>query len=190
MARRSGHRNARHPRTCDQRLDHGRSRPIAARRGEHVSPITCEIAVRRASDQLLGLLPADERHVLEEHLASCGQCSELMNQLRTTIAVLQTRRGVEVPDVLPALVADVDDPRSADLVRHLPQLYSLAMALDPATADDLVQETLSRALADPATDTSDAGLAATLTGLAGQREPAWEGPPTPPLGDDPDADEA
>ena len=111
-----------------------------------------------------------------------------MDQLRTTIAVLRNRPGVDVPDVLRELVADADDPRSADLVRHLPQLYSLAVALDPATADDLVQETISRALADPATDTSDAALAATLAGLAGQRQPAWESPPTPPLGDDPDAD--
>jgi DNA-directed RNA polymerase specialized sigma24 family protein len=150
--------------------------------------ITCEIAVRRASEQLIDLLPAEERIVLEEHFASCGQCSRLMDQLRTTIAVLRNRPGLDVPDVLRELVADADDSRSADLVRHLPQLYSLAVALDPASADDLVQETISRALADPATDTSDSALAATLAGLAGQRQPVWEGPPTPPLGDDPDAD--
>ena len=111
-----------------------------------------------------------------------------MDQLRATIAVLRNRPGVVVPDVLHELVADTDDPRSIDLVRHLPQLYSLAVALDPAGADDLVQETISRALADPSTDTSDTALAATLAGLAGQREPAWESPPTPSLGDDPDAD--
>ncbi len=153
-----------------------------------MSTITCEIAVRRASEQLVDLLPAVDRIVLEEHLASCGRCSDLMDQLRTTIAVLRNRPGVVVPDVLRELVADADDRRSANLVRHLPQLYSLAVALDPASADDLVQETISRALADPATDTSDAALAATLAGLAGQRQPAWEGPSTTPLGDDPDAD--
>ena len=150
--------------------------------------ISCEIAVRRASEQLLDLLPAEERIVLEEHLASCGQCSRLMDQLRTTIALLRNRPGIDVPDVLRELAADADDPRGADLVRYLPQLYSLAVALDPASADDLVQETISRALANPATDTSDAALAATLAGLAGRRQPAWESPPTPPLGDDPDAD--
>lgn len=154
-----------------------------------MSPITCEIAVRRASDELLGLLPTEERVVLEEHLASCHRCSDLMDQLRTTIAVLRNRPGLEVPDVLRELVADTDDARSGELVRHLPQLYSLAVALDPAAADDLVQETISRALADPTADTSDAALAATLTGIAGRREPALESPPTPPLGDDPDADE-
>jgi hypothetical protein len=94
--------------------------------------ITCEIAVRRASEQLIDLLPAEERIVLEEHFASCGQCSRLMDQLRTTIAVLRNRPGLDVPDVLRELVADADDSRSADLVRHLPQLYSLAVALDPA----------------------------------------------------------
>ena len=154
-----------------------------------MSTITCEIAVRRASDQLLGLLPADERIVLEQHLASCDRCSDLMVQLRRTIAVLRSRPGVVVPDVLRELVAGSDDARGADMLRHLPQLYSLAVALDPAAADDLVQETVSRALADPAADISDAALAATLAGLAGRSQPAWESPPTPPLGDDRDADE-
>lgn len=154
-----------------------------------MSPITCEIAVRRASDQLAGLLPADERIVLEQHLASCQDCSALMDQLRSTIAVLRNRPDLDLPDVLQGLVADADDARSADLVRHLPQLYSLAVALDPTTADDLVQETISRALADPTTDTSDAALAATLTGLAHQHQPTLESPPTPTPGDDPDADE-
>jgi DNA-directed RNA polymerase specialized sigma24 family protein len=112
-----------------------------------------------------------------------------MDQLRSTIAVLRFRSDIDVPDVLRGLVADADDARSAELVRHLPQLYSLAAALDPATADDLVQETISRALADPTTAISDAALAATLTGLADRRQPAVESPSTPPLGDDPDADE-
>lgn len=62
-----------------------------------------------------------------------------------------------------------------------------AVALDPATADDLVQETISRAHADPTADTSDAALAATLTGLAGRRQQDLESSPTPPFGDDPDA---
>jgi DNA-directed RNA polymerase specialized sigma24 family protein len=154
-----------------------------------MSPITCEIAVRRASDHLAGLLPADERIILEQHLASCPHCSALMDQLRSTIAVLRNRPDLDAPDVLQELVADADDARSADLVRHLPQLYSLAVALDPTTADDLVQETISRALADPTADTSDAALAATLTGIARRRQPALESPSTPPLGDDPDADE-
>ena len=54
-------------------------------------------------------------------------------------------------------------------------------------SDDLVQETISRAHADPTADTSDAALAATLTGLAGRRQQDLESSPTPPFGDDPDA---
>lgn len=154
-----------------------------------MSPITCEIAVHRASDLLADLLPDDERIVLEQHLAACHHCSALMDQLRTTIAVLQSRPGPDVPDVLQELIADTDDERGANLVRHLPQLYSLAIALDPNTAEDLVQETVSRALADPTVSTSDAALSATLTGIAYQRQPSLESPTTPPLGDDPDADE-
>jgi DNA-directed RNA polymerase specialized sigma24 family protein len=154
-----------------------------------VSPITCEVAVRRASDQLAELLPAEERLALEQHLATCPHCSALMDQLRGTIAVLRSRPGPDVPDVLQELVADADDARGAALVRHLPQLYSLAVALDPSAADDLVQETISRALADPTADTSDPALAAMLAGLARRRQPASESPPTPTLGDDPDADE-
>ena len=83
-----------------------------------MSPITCEIAVRRASDRLAGLLPAEEPIVLEQHLATCQHCSALMDQLRSTIAVLRNRPGLDVPDVLQELVADADDARSVDLLRR------------------------------------------------------------------------
>jgi DNA-directed RNA polymerase specialized sigma24 family protein len=153
-----------------------------------VNSLTCQIAVHRAYDQLAGLLPPDERVALEEHLATCDRCADLMAQLRDTIAILQSRRRGEVPDVLRDFAAAGDGERGADLVRHLPQLYALSVALDPANADDLVQETVSRALADPTSSTSESALAATLTDLAARNTPVFESPPPPPAGEDPDAD--
>ena len=150
--------------------------------------MSCELAVHRAYDQLVGLLPAEEREVIEQHLSSCDRCADLMAGLRSTLATLRSRRQFDLPDVLRELAADGDGTRGSDLARHLPQLYALALAIDPATADDLVQETISRALADPSSDISDAALAATLTNLAAGSQPAFESPPTPPPGDDPDAD--
>jgi DNA-directed RNA polymerase specialized sigma24 family protein len=46
---------------------------------------------------------------------------------------------------------------SGALIAQLPHLYALANALDANAADDLVQETLTCALADPDTDTTASG---------------------------------
>jgi hypothetical protein len=46
-----------------------------------------------ASDQVARLLSDAERSVLEDHLVGCDSCSCLMDQLRSTVAVLGSRRG-------------------------------------------------------------------------------------------------
>jgi anti-sigma factor RsiW len=56
-----------------------------------VNPLTCQAAVHAASDQLAGLLSDAERGALEDHLAGCGSCSCLMDQLRSTVAALGSR---------------------------------------------------------------------------------------------------
>jgi DNA-directed RNA polymerase specialized sigma24 family protein len=113
-----------------------------------------------------------------------------MDQLRSTVAVLGSRPDVEVPDSLRAMVADTQGDRAEALTAQLPHLYALANALDANAADDLVQETLTSALADPDTDTTGSGLAATLTRLAAEGGPDVDSPAVPTAGSDPDADEA
>ena len=75
-----------------------------------------------------------------------------MDQLRSTVALLGSRP--EVPDSLRAMVAHTGDDRAEALTAQLPHLYALANALDANAADDLVQETLTSALADPDADTT------------------------------------
>jgi hypothetical protein len=83
-----------------------------------------------------------------------------MDQLRSTVAVLGSRPEVQVPDSLRAMVAHAEGDRAEALTARLPHLYALANALDANTADDLVRETLTSALADPDADTTGHGLAA------------------------------
>jgi DNA-directed RNA polymerase specialized sigma24 family protein len=155
-----------------------------------VNPLTCQAAVHAASDQLAGLLSDAERGALEHHLAGCDSCSCLMDQLRSTVAVLGSRPEVEVPDSLRAMVAHTEGGRAEALTAQLPHLYALANVLDANAADDLVQETLTSALADPDTDATGSGLAATLTRLAAEGGPDVDSPAVPTAGSDPDADEA
>ena len=155
-----------------------------------MNPLTCRAAVHAASDQLAGLLSDAERSELEDHLAGCDSCSCLMDQLRSTVAVLGSRPEAQVPDSLRAMVAHTEGDRAKALTAQLPHLYALANALDANAADDLVQETLTSALADPDTDTTGSGLAAALTRLAAERGPDVESPAVPTAGSDPDADEA
>jgi DNA-directed RNA polymerase specialized sigma24 family protein len=155
-----------------------------------VNPLTCQAAVHSASDQLAGLLSDAERGALEDHLAGCDNCSCLMDQLRSTVAVLGSRPEVQVPDSLLAVVAQAEGDRAKALTGQLPHLYALARALDANASDDLVQETLTSALADPDTDTTGSGLAAALERLAAERGPDVDSAAVPTAGSDPDADEA
>ncbi len=152
--------------------------------------LTCQAAVHAASDQLAGLLSDAERSPVEVHLAGCDSCSCLMDQLRTTVAVLGSRAEAQIPASLRAMVGQARGGRAEALTAQLPRLYALANALDANAADDLVQETLTSALADPDVDTTGSGLAAALARLAAERGPYVESPAIPTAGSDPDADEA
>jgi hypothetical protein len=122
-----------------------------------MNPHTCQAGVSAASDQLAGVLSDAEQGALTDHLAGCDSCSCLMDQLHTTIAALESRPDVQVPDSLRALVTHTGCSRGEALTAQLPPLY----ALDANAADDLVQETLTSALADPDTEATGSGLAAT-----------------------------
>lgn len=156
-----------------------------------MSHLTCEIAVRRASDHLSGLLTDEEAAELDGHLTDCEHCSCLLDQLRETVAVLGSRPGVEVPDTVRALVEATGD-RGDALAGQLPRLYASARAIDDARADDLVQETIRRTLEDPTAAIDPVGLAATLARLATESSPQTTGAtvPEPGTDPDPDADEA
>jgi hypothetical protein len=100
-----------------------------------VNPLTCQAAVRAASDQLAGQLSDAERGALEEHLGGCDSCSCLMDQLYSTIAILRSRPEVQVPDWLAAMVAHTGGGRAEALTAQLPHLYALANALHADAPD-------------------------------------------------------
>jgi hypothetical protein len=87
--------------------------------------------------------------------AACAHGPAAQHRRRTRV----TPR-VQVPDSLRAMVAHAEGDRAEALTARLPHLYALANALDANTADDLVRETLTSALADPDADTTGHGLAA------------------------------
>lgn len=80
-----------------------------------MNPLTCQAAVHAASDQLAGLLSDAERGALEGHLADCESCSCLMDQLRSTVAVLGSRPEEAYDAVVDAALAELD-PLDAGLI--------------------------------------------------------------------------
>lgn len=122
-----------------------------------------------------GLLPEEDRSVVDEHLAGCPNCRLFSDQIDATIEFIDampprqsTERLVEsLADIAPAAQAGNPD----DLLR---QLCRLADSLDITRAEDLVQQTFLSAverdpqrldLAELARDLTDDALADTEPGL-------------------------
>lgn len=59
--------------------------------------LRCRAVVELLSDHLEDALPAGERARVEEHLATCPDCTAYVEQLRTTIGVLGRLREEAVP---------------------------------------------------------------------------------------------
>ena len=60
--------------------------------------IVCRQAVELMAAYLDGVLPADDRHRLEGHLADCPHCTEYLAQLRVTIDTLGHVEPADLPD--------------------------------------------------------------------------------------------
>ena len=114
--------------------------------------VTCEQVVAAASDLLDDVLDPAERADLDSHLSSCENCPTYLSQLRTTIKVLSDRPGVEVPQELRQAVdqaltgADNAEVAAAAYAEHGSHLYSIAAAIAPSEAKDIVESTFVRAL--------------------------------------------
>lgn len=68
--------------------------------------VACRELVALVTDYLDGVLPADWRAGVDEHLAGCGGCTEYLNQIRATVELLG--RLADVPRRDPAARADAD----------------------------------------------------------------------------------
>lgn len=59
--------------------------------------LPCREVVELLTDYLEDALPAGERARVEEHLATCPDCTAYVEQLRTTIGMLGRLREEDVP---------------------------------------------------------------------------------------------
>ena len=59
--------------------------------------LTCREVVELMTDYLEDVLPARERARVEEHLATCPECTAYLEQMRTTIGMLGRLREQDVP---------------------------------------------------------------------------------------------
>ena len=57
----------------------------------------CVKVKERLSDYIEGILSVEEKKLFDEHLGSCGKCSEILSDLRKTIDHLHGLEEVEPP---------------------------------------------------------------------------------------------
>jgi anti-sigma factor RsiW len=60
--------------------------------------LPCRDFVELATDYLEGTLPADQRLVVERHLAFCSPCIDYLDQMRATIRTTGALREEDVPE--------------------------------------------------------------------------------------------
>lgn len=139
--------------------------------------VTCEQVVDAASDILDDVLDPAQRAELDSHLSGSGNCPTYLSQLRSTVEVLSRRPGVDVPEELhqainSALSGSNDaDAAAAAYAEHAENLYTIAAAIDPRSADDIVEATFVRALEEGSAAFTHERLSEILVDIAETPDP-------------------
>ncbi|MDF1604092.1 hypothetical protein [Nocardioides sp. YIM 152315] len=152
----------------------------------------CDDVARYGSLAFDGSLPLQGAVEIGEHLMSCDACTNYIDQVAKTIALIGLRPPTNRPPTLrepdrrdESRAAAGEPPRDlesdAALIRTQAWLVSLARAIDPAHAEDLVQSAWDHFLTDdPPTTRSHGQLASFLTKRAREhardddaRDQAW-----------------
>lgn len=76
--------------------------------------ITCRELVEVVTDFLEGAMPADERDVVERHLAMCTWCQTYLDQMQHTLTVVGRLREDEVPAAMLDALAHAFRAQHAD----------------------------------------------------------------------------
>jgi anti-sigma factor RsiW len=63
-------------------------------------PVVCADGVALLMDYLEGLLPPDDRELLEAHVAACPRCVAFVESYRRTPGILRTATAAALPDDL------------------------------------------------------------------------------------------
>lgn len=98
----------------------------------------CAHVARYAGVATSGFLPSPDLQAVARHVQGCPDCAELLSQTATASALIAQRLRHPAPSLQPAVDALPERDRVSDA--HA-ALTSLARQLDPAHADDLVQDT-------------------------------------------------
>jgi DNA-directed RNA polymerase specialized sigma24 family protein len=101
--------------------------------------VSCGMVAKYAGLASSGFLPAVDLREVSRHLTSCRDCATHLTQMATTSALI----GARLKDASPSVTRPVNtahDHEGAVADAHA-MLSDLARQMDPAHADDLVQDT-------------------------------------------------
>ncbi len=114
--------------------------------------VDCSAVVSYGSLALDRSLPRSATIDVASHIAACGDCATYLDQMAKTRALLGLHPGdPAAPGSQPSAPSHLPDSEnpSRSLVQAQGHLMTLALAADPAHADDLVQETWDHFLTAP-----------------------------------------
>jgi len=100
--------------------------------------VDCAKVARYAPLATSGALPSHDLRAVARHVQGCPDCAALLSQAATVSALIGQRLESPTPSLDPVVAAIPDRDSVADAQAAL---TSLAHELDPAHADDLVQDT-------------------------------------------------
>lgn len=98
----------------------------------------CAKIARYAPVAASGFMPTGDLRAVARHVQGCPECAEFLSQTATVSALIGRRLQNPVPSLEAVVDAMPDRDKVADAQAAL---MSLARQLDPAHADDLVQDT-------------------------------------------------
>ncbi|MGY2700710.1 DNA-directed RNA polymerase specialized sigma24 family protein [Nocardioides sp. HB32] len=118
--------------------------------------VRCDDVARYGGSALDGSLPLRGAAEIGEHLVSCDACTNYIDQVAKTVALVALRGHAN--DGHEGVGDRGEDPGSdAELARTQSCLMSLARAIDPSHADELVQGAWDHLLTDQPSTARDRG---------------------------------
>lgn len=142
------------------------SRPAQADRCRYEKLVDCSNVASYGSLALDQSLPRTATIEIGNHINECGDCANYIDQIAKTRALLGFHPGdPAVPGSKPAKLSPMpgSEYASRSFIQNQSHLMTLALAADPAHAEDLVQETWDHFLsASPSTIPTREDLAAYL----------------------------
>jgi DNA-directed RNA polymerase specialized sigma24 family protein len=118
-------------------------KPVPTARGRYEQLVDCSSIASYGSLALDASLPLEDVSGIAQHIRTCRDCANYVDQMATTAALLGARHGASAGTSVRGFAdsSAADDDQSQALGQSQRVLMRLARAADAAHADDLVQET-------------------------------------------------